>query len=443
MGHHLTPLEARLLLASAFLVFLLVVGLVFYFMHKLFKQSRETTDFGPKTPRAEDETGFAMAAMQGVITRMKAQGRELSELRRQAEQRAKESARLSENIIREMPSGVLVFDRSGFITTANPAVRAMLGVDIWSRRRYPEILGPASALAGLIRECLESGKTVTRETVEYRTAQGENRVLGMSLSPFHGSASEIEGAVCLLTDLTETRLLREQVRLKEHLAALGTMSAGIAHEFKNSLTIISGYAQLLRDDALPPGPRAHAEKIVQESRSLTKIVTEFLMVSKPLAIVAQAVDLARLVRAAMDDLAQIEPFRQVDFRLEGEFVSVEGDEVLLRQAYTNLLRNSCEALGGEPKAGSVVVRAERTRKGTMDYLTVRVEDSGKGIAPEERDKIFLPFYTTKKNGTGLGLALVQKIIVSHNGRIRLEETAPAQGATFSILFPLRPPSPAA
>ena len=79
----------------------------------------------------------------------------------------------------------------------------------------------------------------------------------------------------------------------------------------------------------------------------------------------------------------------------------------------------------------------------MDYLTVRVEDSGKGIAPEERDKIFLPFYTTKKNGTGLGLALVQKIIVSHNGRIRLEETAPAQGATFSILFPLRPPSPAA
>ncbi len=443
MGLPLTPLQARLLLASVFVFLLIFAVLLFYLIHKLFKQSRESADLNAKAPRAEDEAGFAMATMQGVITRMKAQERELSELRRQAEQRAKESARLSDNVIREMPSGLMVFDRAGFITTANPAVRSMLGVDTWARRRYPDILGADSALAGLIRECLESGKTVTRETVEFRTAQGEARVLGMSLSPFHGPASDIEGAVCLLTDLTETRRLQEQVRLKEHLAALGAMSAGIAHEFKNSLATISGYAQLLRDDTLPPGPHAHAERIVQESRGLTKIVTDFLMISKALAVVPQPVDIGRLVRATMDDLAQLEPFRQVDFRLEGQFDSVEGDEVLLRQAFTNLLRNSCEALAGEPKTGSVRVRAERARQGDADYLSIRVEDSGQGIAPEERDKIFLPFYTTKKDGTGLGLALVQKIIVSHNGRIRLEDLPPAQGAVFSILLPLHFPSPPA
>lgn len=437
MGLHLTPLESRILLAIALLLFLVLAGLAVYLIHRVLKESHAAPDFKAKAPRAEDEAGFAMATMQGVITRMKEQERELAELRRQAEQRAKESARLSENVIREMPSGVLVFDRAGFITTANPAVREMLGVDIWSRRRYPEILGPESALAGLIRACLESGKTVTRETVEFQTSQGETRILGMSLSPFHGAGREIEGAVCLLTDLTETRRLQDEVRLKEHLAALGAMSAGIAHEFKNSLATISGYAQLLRDGQLPPEPRAHAERIVSESRLLTQVVTDFLTISKPLAIVARPVDLAALVRAVMDDLAQLEPFKLVQFRLQGDFAEVEGDETLLRQAFMNLLRNSCEALSGETKAGTVSVRAERTREGETDYLRICVADTGVGIAAEDRDKIFLPFFTTKKTGTGLGLALVQKIVVAHNGRIQLEESAPNEATTFSILFPMK------
>src|SRR6266568_37369 len=383
MALHLTPPEVRMLLASVVL-FLALLLLAVYFIHKFFKERRKKLDFNPKSPRAENETGFAVAAMQGVIARMKEQERELDELRRAAEQRAKETARLSDNVIREMPSGLMVFDRAGFITTANPAVRAMLGVDTWSRRRFPEILGPQTALAELIRECLERGKTVTRETVEYRTAQGETRVLGMSLSPFPGSANEIEGAVCLLTNLTETRRLQEQVRLKEHLAALGAMSAGIAHEFKNSLATISGYAQFLRDESLPPEQHGYAEKIVGEIRSLNQVVTEFLAISKPLQLATRAVDMRLIVRGVMDDLARIEQFKNVVFRAEGDFVPVEGDEVLLRQAFMNLLRNSCEALDGEPKNGRVTVRAERTRQGEQDYLAICVSDNGVGIAAEER-----------------------------------------------------------
>src|SRR5690242_6346176 len=223
------------LLAATFLAVVAAAGVGFLLIHKMFKEQREGTNVTPKSPRTENEAGFAMAAMQGVIAQMKAQEKELNELRRAAEQRAKESARISENIIREMPSGLMVFNREGFITAANPAVRTMLGVDTWSRRRYPEILGPQSNLAAYIRECLATGKTSTRETIEYLTPRGEVRLLGMSLSSFHGAGGELDGAVCLLSDLTETRQLQEQIRLKEHLAALGTMSAGIAHEFKNSL----------------------------------------------------------------------------------------------------------------------------------------------------------------------------------------------------------------
>lgn len=428
--------KARIaLLAGTFLVLVAAVGVGVFFVHKLFQEQRKETDLGSKSPRVENETTFALAAMQGVITRMKEQEKELTDLRRAAEQRAKESARISENIIREMPSGLMVFNREGFITAANPAVRTMLGVDTWSRRRYPEILGPQSNLAAHIRECLATGKTTTRETIEYMTPRGDVRLLGMSLSSFHGTSGELDGAVCLLSDLTETRQLQEQVRLKEHLAALGTMSAGIAHEFKNSLATISGYAQLLRDGRLSEAERSIAEKIVTEIRSLTRVVTDFLALSKPLTLAAIQVDVRELLSHAMEDLQKADAFRNVALQIEGDWVPIEGDEVLLRQALSNLLRNACEAQRDREEGARITVRGESMRQGGREFLRILIEDAGQGILDADRDKIFVPFFTTKASGSGLGLALVQKIVVSHGGLVNLESTSP-EGTTFSVVLPL-------
>lgn len=423
------------LLAGTFLVALAAIGVAVFFVHKLFQEQREETNLSPKSPRIEDDNSFAMAAMQGVIARMKEQEKELNELRRAAEQRARESARISENIIREMPSGLMVFNREGFITAANPAVRTMLGVDTWSRRRYPEILGPHSNLAAHIRECLATGKTSTRETIEFLTPRGDVRLLGMSLSSFHGAGGELEGAVCLLSDLTETRQLQEQIRLKEHLAALGTMSAGIAHEFKNSLATISGYAQMLRDGNLSEPERDCAEKIVNEIRSLTRVVTDFLALSKPLTLAAIQVDVRELLSHSMGDLQQVEAFRHVTLQVEGDWPLIEGDEVLLRQALSNLLRNACEAQRERKEGARVTIRGEVIRQGGREFLKILIEDAGQGILPADRDKIFVPFFTTKASGSGLGLALVQKIVVSHNGLVNLESTSP-EGTTFSVVLPL-------
>lgn len=434
MTQHLSLSQLTLLVGGAVLIGGLLVFLV-YTLHKAFQSQRQQADLKPKPPGTVDETTFAMATMQGVIAKMKAQEKELLELRRAAEQRADESARISENIIREMPSGLMVFNREGFISVANPAVRALLGVDTWSRRRYPEILGRQSTLAGYIQECLETGKTATRETIEYCTPHGETRVLGMSLSPYHASNGEIDGAVCLLTDLTETRQLQEQIRLKEHLAALGAMSAGIAHEFKNSLATISGYAQLLRDGEVSEQDRQFTEKIIHEIRSLTQVVTDFLTISKPLQLAAQPVNAEELFRQAIEDLRRVETFGNVAFRLEGDFPPVEGDEVLLRQAFSNLLRNACEAMVGRKDGGNLLVRGETCRQAERGFLRILVSDSGGGISAGERERIFIPFFTTKPTGSGLGLALVQKIIVSHNGSVRLESTSP-EGSTFAILLPL-------
>ena len=411
-----------------------------YLIHKMFKERREVENLRPKSPRPQDEATFAMATLQGVIARMKEQEKELVELRQAAEKRARESARISENVIREMPNGLMVFNREGFITTANPAVRALLGVDTWSRRRYPEILGRESTLARYLQECLETGKTLAQETIEYVTPATKIRTLGVSLSPFHAASGEVDGAICLLTDLTEVQQLQEQIRLKEHLAALGAMSAGIAHELKNSLATISGYAQLLRDSDVSDENRAFAEKIVKEIRALTQVVTDFLTISKPLNLTARAVRVEELFRQAIGDLQRVEEFGKVTFSLQGAFAPVEGDEVLLRQAFSNLLRNSCEALAGEQAPGTIIVEGEIGRLSDREFLRILVSDSGKGIPASDREKVFLPFFTTKPAGSGLGLALVQKIIVSHNGTVTLESSSP-QGACLAILLPLRQDAP--
>jgi signal transduction histidine kinase len=245
----------------------------------------------------------------------------------------------------------------------------------------------------------------------------------------------VEGAVCLLSDLTETRQLHEQIRLKEHLAALGSMSAGIAHEFKNSLATISGYAQMLRDGKLADGEREYAERIVSETRALTRVVTDFLVVSKPLQLTIAPVSPKDLILHSMEDLKHMDGFQNLTMKVEGEFPPFEGDEVLLRQAFSNLLRNACEAQNNQ-QGGTIVVRGEPMRQTGREFVKILFADSGPGIQPADQEKLFVPFFTTKPSGSGLGLALVQKIIVSHGGMVNLDSTSPA-GTTFAVLLPTR------
>lgn len=425
--------QLTLLVGGAVVMGGLLVFIV-YLIHKSFKERREEREFSAKAARLPDENTFATAALQGVITTMKEQEKKLVELRQDAERRARESARLSENVLREMPNALLVFNREGFLTTANPAVRKLLSVDTWARRRYPEILGPDSVLAARVGECLETGRTVPQETIAHTTSSGRALTLGVSLSPLHAADRELEGAICLITDLTEVQQLQEKIRLKEHLAALGAMSAGIAHELKNSLATISGYAQMLRDSKLTEENAEFAKKIVIEIRALTQVVTDFLDLSKPLDFAAQPVDLDALLAAVAEEFRRMEAFAALVLTVEGEFAAVEGDEVLLRQAFSNLVRNSCQALAGQSGTGEVHITGSVIHQDSRTLLKITVEDTGPGIPLQHQEKIFLPFFTTKQEGSGLGLALVQKIIVAHNGTIALESST-SQGTCFVIQLP--------
>ncbi|MBI3405276.1 MAG: PAS domain-containing protein, partial [Acidobacteria bacterium] len=387
-------------------------------------------DLSPKSPSAESPA-FAAASVQAVIQRLKEQEKDLERLHRSEKERAQQTERLSEAVTRDMPTGLLLINSAGLITLANPAAKQTLGIEALAYRRFSEALGPDSKLSELIATCLREGGTFQREELRHQTPSGAARHLGVTISPVYQTPGDpqrkVNGAVCLLSDLTELTELQGQMRLKENLAALGEMSAGIAHEFKNSLATISGYAQLIRGDAEKKETAESALKIIEQTQALAHVVTEFLRFSRPLDLSLGDVDLKGLLARVIEEVGGA--FPAVAFTCDGEFSTCPGDEGLLRQVFLNLARNAAESQGND---GNGVVQIEGRILGSRQRI--RFSDQGPGISEADLPKIFLPFYTTKSDGTGLGLALVQKIVLHHGGTVEARNRQEG-GAEFIVWLP--------
>jgi signal transduction histidine kinase len=409
-----------------------IAWLVLYFVRRTFKDQRNASRKGMQTnPSVENPAAFMTASMQGVIQELREQEKELERLHRAEKQRAELTERLSEEVTRNMPAGLLMVNSVGIISSANPAAERALGIRGLSYRRYSEALGEVSDLTKLVAECLNGGNIFRREQVNHTTPTGDTRRLGVTISPVRRGNEKISGAICLLSDLTELAALQEQIELKKHLAALGELSAGIAHEFKNALATISGYAQMIRSESADAEILDHAERILEQTRNITRVVTEFLKYARPLEISDEAVDMEALVERVVSEIGGAAT--NVSIHSEGEFGNVAGDESLLRQALLNLARNGAEACA-ETKGGNVILRGEIVRTTGMGFQRITISDNGPGIGADALPNLFHPFFTTKRHGTGLGLAVVQKIIVQHGGQVEARNQ-PGGGASFIVTLP--------
>jgi signal transduction histidine kinase len=281
---------------------------------------------------------------------------------------------------------------------------------------------------------LADARTYRREEVEYATPGGELRRLGVTISPILGNAGHATGALCLLSDLTELAALQHQVQVKESLAALGELSAGIAHEFKNSLATISGYAQMIRSET-HGDVGENAQRIIEQTRALAHVVTEFLKFARPLDLSTEEVALHSLIERAVEEVRDIMP--EVEISVTGEMEQVSGDEALLRQVLLNLVRNAAEAAGNQPFGGRVTVSGTVEQTAGRYVQRISISDNGPGIPPTDLSRIFAPFYTTKSNGTGLGLAVVQKIVLQHGGSVEARNR-PEGGAELIVWLPGSP-----
>ncbi|HKN46816.1 MAG TPA: ATP-binding protein [Candidatus Polarisedimenticolia bacterium] len=443
-----------------------VLALVFLFARWLLQPYRRLAAAAGEAPGAisglleegaPGEPDYLVTAFQGVLGKLHEQEREVLRLKQEQGATAGAAALPGDRLVQGMTSAVLVFDGDGRLAVVNAAAERLLGL----RRReaagrpYGEILAPHPRLCDLVGRSLGSGESHSREVIPVVTPSGREAHLGAMVSPIRAEGegaqgAPVQGAICLLADLTEIKSLRERVGLKENLAALGEMSAGIAHEFRNSLAAIQGFARLIArqgGNGRGAASRENAEAILREVGGVEKVVDDFLRFARPASLSLEEIDLRDLVESLAGEFHDDPLGKGIRLEVEGTFPRIVADENLVRQALQNLLRNAAESFAGrsgaaaEPESGAApaprIVMRGRPGEGRQGGVRIEIEDNGPGIPRQDLPRVFTPFFTTKERGTGLGLALVQKTAVLHDGRVEVE-SGEGRGTRFALVLPARP-----
>lgn len=334
--------------------------------------------------------------------------------------------RHNDAILESLGGGLVASDGEGRVIAFNKGARAL------ASQERPDVLGLAveTALenlpegAALIRECLSGGLTPSG-----REARSGGKVLLLSASPIPGPQGANVGAELLILDQTELSGLRDEVVLKDRLAALGEMSAQVAHDLRNPLAALQGWVEMARRRHPEDGPGSPLDRAQSEIQVLNGIVNDFLDFARPGPPLRESGDLREALEAALRSLEARAERSGVSFVVQGPSrLAAEFDREKIRRALTNILGNAVEAT---PRGGVVKIRLGIAAGGGREVV---IEDQGAGIPPESRARLFQPFVTTKPGGTGLGLAIVQKIVQSHGGKA-WGDNLPGGGACFGISLP--------
>ncbi len=337
---------------------------------------------------------------------------------------------LSESIIRHMPIGVLAIDETGNLLSFNQETENILKFSLSDFLQKNLIPVLPAALKSLLEDMkAESGRTISELTLGLPGGTIYLDVVAVAMKDDDGVFT---GRLVLLRDVTELKILREEVARSQRLASLGNLAAGLAHEIRNPLSSIKGFAtyfrQRLKDT---PEDSRSADIMLTEVERLNRVITQLLDLSLPVKPVAQKLELTSLVneviafvthRANESGVKIVPRYNQNQLPLWGD-----GDQ--LRQVLLNIFLNGIEAMEG---AGTLTVRLDQPPGWGARII---VEDTGSGISPENRPHIFDPYFTTKPAGTGLGLAIVHKIIEAHGGDIQVESQ---QGCGTKVTIFLAP-----
>jgi len=344
-----------------------------------------------------------------------------------------------ENIVHSISSGVFTADAMGCITSFNPAAQEATGHTLANvaGRPWREVFNwhPSQQSDEQLNGALFA---TTRFDVECKRADGNRLILGMTLSPLHEQGRQT-GLVGVFKDLTQIRELEEEMRRKDWLASLGEMSAGMAHEIRNPLGALAGAMQMLRKDATGDETNCRLMDIaIREATRLDNIITEFLQYARPPALNLVEHDLNKVLAETLD-LVQHEARTRSKIKivtsLAAGALTALVDQDQFRQVFWNMATNAFEAM---PEGGQLTISTSCRhvdaggRKG--DVIEIAFQDTGEGIPKQNLDKIFLPFFTTKKEGSGLGLAAVHRIVDLHGGWIKVESQE-RQGSRFVVCMP--------
>lgn len=409
--------------AIGVMLMLLYVPRIVSPIEKMLDQAKELGE----RAAGQDETAYLIDTFRNSIATLKSQELELKRLHDAEKTRADDLERVTAALTRSLTSGLIAIDREGALVDVNAAGREILGIDAHAAlagRAVREVV-VLPAFAGALGSAFAQQSPMTRIEIADRRA-GEEVVIGLTTVPLRNESGEFLGLLALFTDLTPIRSLEARVQEMTTLAQLGEISAGIAHELRNSVNTILGYMKLARRASIDDVASARLQSAEKEASLLLQAVERLLAFARPIRLNAEPLDLREIVRDQVRQIGEVAP--GIDITVDGPAVEIQGDRVLLSRAIENLLRNAADAVRAKDGGGSIHVTLA-----TKPSPSITIADTGTGFDPAETARLFLPFQSNKPEGFGMGLPLAKKIVLLHGGTLRLHGE-PGKGAVATIEF---------
>ncbi len=384
-----------------------------------------------------EETLLVKQAYIRLLKRYNDVNRELEESRNSLHEKVKQLERVTaylDSILCNISEGIVFINKNGLITTYNLSAEKLLhhrAEDVLFKRYWDVFTDTTFGFS--MKEALEGHTSSPLGYASYASEGKEEQELEISTSFVKASNKLQPGIILLIRDITERRNLQRQESLRTRLQELGELAAGVAHEIRNPLGGIEGFASLLCKDLKEMPQQARmATHIVEGSKTISRLVENVLSYARPLSPELKNVEISPLVKELMEAVEVSPHFSKnitISFNAQAEPLHAWLDRQMVYAALHNLLLNSCQSI---KQVGTIQIELTKQE----NTLCLSITDSGEGIAPKHIEKIFLPFFTTKPQGTGLGLYETYKVIQSHGGTIDVRSRQ-SQGTTFTISLPIR------
>jgi PAS domain S-box-containing protein len=403
-------------------------------------------------PSGADEIGHLAVAFNHMTVQLFEQRTALEAAHAELHGRFEELADLksyTDSILGSVTSGIVTLDLDGRVVTLNPAGEFLTGLFAGevAGRYCTEVFAHAPEVVEVLMDTLASRAGMASVSLALRRRNGTALSVEMSTAPLKGGDGKDLGVVGVFRDVTPVRELEAQLRRSDQLAALGTLAAGLAHEIKNPLTSVRTFSRLVPRKFQDERFRQTFQTVVpRELERINGIVEHLLQLARPTRLDFKPVRLPGLLERVLELYANQIEMKQVTVErvYARDLPAIQADPEHLYRALGNLVVNALDAMG---TGGRLTLRAGWSeagesslaprRRGFERRVKVEIQDTGTGIPSSEADKVFIPFFTTKAGGTGLGLALAHKIIEDHGGSISFQST-PGVGTTFRVLLPLTP-----